>query len=174
MWIFMNDAMLSIVTDPRNPDQLTVRARAKGDIERVFDRARVFKTPLRDYAYRAYIPRRVVAAVLSKRIHDIDAANFKSSVRENDRHDAYADCWSAMMRFQTKRERADRGQGLYGQRSLQRRIWDDLASEAEDEDFGLDDSRLGMPHWEPRRKPEAVEDPDDAAAMAYMRERGWL
>lgn len=169
MWIFMSDAMLSIVTDPKYPDNLTVRARARGDIERVFPKARVHHTPMRDYAYRAFVPRRIVAAALSKRIHDIDTPNFKDSVKENDRHDAYASCWSAMLRFQSGRARP--GQGLYRQNRSQRRLWAAYAAEDAPEDDGLDDSRLGMPHWEPRPRPEP--DPDDEAAWDYMRERGW-
>jgi len=109
-WIFLNDAFLSIVRDPRakNPHTLLVRARAKGDIERAFPRAKVVSTPNRDYAYRAYIQEAQVAAAIAFRITGIDYGNFKSSVVEDDRHDAYMRVWSAMYGFQTDRVRRER------------------------------------------------------------------
>jgi hypothetical protein len=42
----------------------------------------------------------VVGAALVSRLSSIKYDNFKNSVAEDDRHDAYADCWLAMRRFQ--------------------------------------------------------------------------
>ncbi len=44
MWICLNDAFLSIVTDTTHPDQLLVRARRRDDIERVFGETEVIRT----------------------------------------------------------------------------------------------------------------------------------
>lgn len=166
MWIFMTDAMISIVTDPENPDLLLVRARAKGDIEQVFRQAKVAHTPERDYAYRARIPRKVAAAVISKRVFNVSTPNFKAGVKQDDRHDAYASCWSAMLRFQHGRKDRAKGQGLYRKRQIQHRL--DLARNDD-----LDDAALGMPDWEPRRR-VVDEDPEDTRAWNYMREKGWV
>ena len=103
MWVFLSNSMLSIVNKPGDNDVLTVRARAKGDIERIFPDAKVETNKGTDYAYRARIPRDVVAAAMFDATKDITYANFKGSVKENDRHDAYMDAWHAMMRFQTNR-----------------------------------------------------------------------
>jgi hypothetical protein len=38
MWVFLSGAFLSIVQDKQKPERLVVRARRRGDIERVFRR----------------------------------------------------------------------------------------------------------------------------------------
>lgn len=100
MWIFLNDAFLSIVRDRGDVDQLLVRARIKGDIESAFPDAKVSHTPDADYAYRAFLPRRDVAATIERRVQAIDYPNFKNSVRDHRRHDAYVEVWRAMLRYQ--------------------------------------------------------------------------
>lgn len=174
MWIFMNDAFLSIVADPKEPDRLIVRARAKGDIQRVFNRARVTETPHRDYAFRAFIPRKVVAAAISHRLHDITATNFKDSVKEQDRHDAYLSVWSAMMRFQTLRRDDDggsgKGQGLFRKRQIRRTVWEGLP---QDDDDDIDEGQLGMPDWEPKKR-MSLQDEEDRLAWDFMQKQGWV
>jgi hypothetical protein len=106
MWIFLSDAMFSIVApdDDLTGDQLLVRARFKGDIRRVFPSARVSTTPQKDYRYRALVPRYEVWAEMADRINEIDYPNFKNTVapRDHRRHDAYSDVWTAMFRAQDR------------------------------------------------------------------------
>ena len=112
MWIFMNDAMLSIVQySVRDTFNLMVRARVKGDIERVFPRAKVITGKGTDYQFRAIVSRRVVAAKMVERITDIDYANFKNSVRDDDRHDAYLRVWETMVAYQRAEMDKRRGRG---------------------------------------------------------------
>lgn len=108
MWIFLSHSMLSIVTTPNQPDMLTVRARAKEDIENVFPEVSVTHTPNRDYAYRAVIKRDRVGQRVGELARQISADNFKNSVTEEDRHDAYLKVWSAMFTFQRARSHANR------------------------------------------------------------------
>ena len=56
MWVFLNDAALSIVAQRERPDCLLVRGRVAGDIEAVFPKAHVTVTPDADYRYRASVP----------------------------------------------------------------------------------------------------------------------
>jgi hypothetical protein len=100
MWIFLNDAFLSIVADRDDKTHLLVRARVAGDIERVFPDATVSHTPRADYAYRASLPRKVVAQVIAGRVEEIAYQNFKNSVRDHARHDAYMSVWGVMHRYQ--------------------------------------------------------------------------
>lgn len=104
MWIFLNDAFLSIVDPgrqgPRGGDYLLVRARAKGDIESVFPKARVWTLPNRDYGFRAFVPRQIVAKSMAKQVMGIDYTNFKNSVDSDCRHGAYSRVWGAMYGFQ--------------------------------------------------------------------------
>lgn len=105
MWIVLNDAFLSIV-ETKNPECLSVRARVDGDIENVFgDKYKVHKIKFRDYAFRAFIPRRVVAKVLSDRVIGINYGNFKDSInpKEKDRKDMAYAIWNASANFQIGR-----------------------------------------------------------------------
>lgn len=107
MWIFLNDAFLSIVAHRAKPDALLVRARARGDLERTFPGVKVSRTPDADYLYRAEVPISRVAGEIGQRIREIDYPNFKNSVAEHDRHDAYAGVWNVMYGFQCERKRAE-------------------------------------------------------------------
>ena len=100
MWLCMNDAFLSVIEPVPGSPVLRVRARRKGDIERVFPGAEVERTPGRDYLYRAHIDREVVAEVMADHIRGINYSNFKNSVRNHRLHDAYAAVWGIMARFQ--------------------------------------------------------------------------
>ena len=102
MWIFLNNAMLSVVQHRELPESLMVRARRQGDIERVFADCEVTHTPEADYAWRAVIPKVEVAQRLADSVLAIDYDNFKNSIpsSDRDRHDAYLDVWAVMSRWQ--------------------------------------------------------------------------
>jgi hypothetical protein len=100
MWIFLSDSYLSIVAHRETPDALLVRARRSGDIERVFPGAEVTETAAADYRHRATLPRQTVADALAATVAGIDYPNFKASVAEPDRHDAYLDCWGILRDWQ--------------------------------------------------------------------------
>jgi hypothetical protein len=98
VWLFHNRSFLSVVADRKDPTQLLVRARIAGDIEALFPTAQVSHTPEHDYAYRANVTRDEVATVIANELLSIDYYNFKSSVPDHRRHDAYTDVWSTMHR----------------------------------------------------------------------------
>ncbi|WP_020565160.1 hypothetical protein [Methylosarcina fibrata] len=102
MWLFTNNSFLSIV-DKGDPSgkTLLVRARCAGDIERLFPEAKIQVGGGTDYRYRARIDREEVATVMADSIRNIDYRNFKSTVSDPDRHEAYMDVWSAMYAFQS-------------------------------------------------------------------------
>jgi hypothetical protein len=104
MWIFLNDAFLSIVDKGGDGNTLLVRARKAGDIERVFPDARVVQGEGTDYAFRARIEREEVAEKIADAARNIRYSNFKNTVKEHDRHDAYIDVWQAMYAFQRRRK----------------------------------------------------------------------
>ncbi|MCS6810079.1 MAG: hypothetical protein NZ694_02270 [Tepidimonas sp.] len=103
MWICLNDAFLSIVAKDCPPDSLLVRARRKGDIERVFPGYPVRESLHTDYRYRAVVPREVVAETIAQRLREVDYGNFKASVADDDLHDAYARVWGVMFGLQSRR-----------------------------------------------------------------------
>lgn len=117
MWICLNQAFLSIVNHPEDPDLLLVRARRPGDIEHVFPEATVLRMPGRDYLYRAAIERAKVGSVLASQAPKIDYPNFKNSVANAELHDAYAKVWGVMAGLQAVRP--------YGQDSPVARLRED-------------------------------------------------
>jgi hypothetical protein len=102
VWIFLNNAFLSVVTAPEQPDSLLVRARYKGDLERVFGKVRVAVTPERDYRFRTLLSRGVVAGTIAAQVATVAYPNFKDSVRARWRHDAYLGVWDVMWREQQR------------------------------------------------------------------------
>ena len=96
MWIFLSNSFISVVQKPGDTDMLTVRARIEGDIERVFPDAKVQANKGTDYKYRAKVSREAVAKALHDQAMAVNYSNFKSSVKDRKRHDAYLDVWSAM------------------------------------------------------------------------------
>ena len=99
MWIFMNDSCLSIVRHTDKSDTLLVRARMAGDIEAVFPGAKVRVGEGNDYRYRADVPTQAVSQAIASRIDAIDYPNFKGSVRDTSRHNAYMRVWETMWRW---------------------------------------------------------------------------
>lgn len=106
MWIMLNDSFLSIVDkgDPTG-QTLLVRARKAGDIERVFPEAAVQTGGGTDYKFRARIDREHVATKIAESVRNIRYSNFKNTVHEDDRHDAYLSVWRSMYLFQRENKR---------------------------------------------------------------------
>lgn len=106
MWIFLNNAMISVVAHRTKPGMVMVRARVKGDIERTFPRAVVSRTPDADYLYRAEMKQATVAKAIAEAIEDIDYTNFKASIatRDKERYDAYSWVWEEMLQLQDRLE----------------------------------------------------------------------
>jgi len=105
MWICLNNAFLSIVSpeDLRDVDNLLVRARRPGDIERIFPGHTAETLDGRDYQFRALIPRKLVGATIATHLSSITYRNFKGSTRDHGLHTAYNSVWGIMARLQPQR-----------------------------------------------------------------------
>lgn len=101
MWLCMNSAFLSVVHKDCAEDELLVRARREGDIEKVFPDAKAIRSTDSDYLYRAVISRNEVAAAIAAQIKNIGYRNFKSSVDDDSLHSAYLEVWQAMAALQS-------------------------------------------------------------------------
>jgi hypothetical protein len=99
MWIFQNDSFLSIVAHRTKPGVLLVRARKAGDIEAVVPDAKTWVDEHADYPHRAEVPAEAVAQAVAERVRGIGYDNFKNSVQEQGRHDAYLRVWDVMWRW---------------------------------------------------------------------------
>ena len=93
MWVLLSDCFFSIVSKDCARDDLLVRARRKGDIEKVFPKAKVKRNTKADYLYRARIKKDVVVAALKGEVDRITYSNFKSSVTDAKLHAAYLRVW---------------------------------------------------------------------------------
>lgn len=102
MWLCLNNAFLSVVSKTPKSKTLLVRARRRGDIERVFPGAKVVTIPGRDYQFRADIDRKEVAAKVAEMVMGISYPNFKGSVTQehDDLHHAYMKVWHVMADLQ--------------------------------------------------------------------------
>ena len=102
MWTILNNAFLSIVENREDSNELLVRSRVNGDIEKIFPKANVFQDKLADYKYRSFINRKEVASAIYNEIMKIDYDNFKNSVPKTDseRLSAYGDVWSVLLKLQ--------------------------------------------------------------------------
>ena len=85
----LSNAFLSIVNKDCGSDELLVRARRPGDIERVFGDVKVTRKTHSDYLFRARVPRSEVIAAITKQIESINYPNFKDSVLDHRLHQAY-------------------------------------------------------------------------------------
>lgn len=121
MWIMLNDAFFSIVNKDCGRDELMVRARRPGDIEKVFETIcpgiTVTEYTASDYHYRAAIKRTALAEAMVAEIGRITYSNFKDSVEDKPLHDAYLRVWHAMAALQPKRPYSgatwNRGRSLF-------------------------------------------------------------
>jgi hypothetical protein len=102
MWIFLNNAYLSIVRDRDQPNYLLVRARNEGDIEAIFPAADVIKGAGTDYLFRTVIHESLVATAIKYAILDINYGNFKDSIPATSPkyHDACLNVWVTMHSYQ--------------------------------------------------------------------------
>jgi len=96
MWIVLNDAFISVVEHRHDIDLLMVRARKEADLRTIFPVAKITHTPQADYQYRCVVERAVMKDAMAREIDRIDYPNFKDSVKDNERHDAYTEIWSTM------------------------------------------------------------------------------
>ena len=108
MWVMTaKGGFYSAIRKPDMPkDQIMVRARRKDDLERLLktigsDTA-IISTPKADYAFRVIIPVEAWAQYLYDSAMGIDYSNFKDASCKGDhaRHEAYMDCWAALLRLQ--------------------------------------------------------------------------
>jgi len=111
MWIFMNDAFISVVApsaadleiggERPDADLLSVRARRRGDLTAVFGNDfPIIRIVNRDYPYRTFCTRQRIAQIVADRICEIDYGNFKDSVPDKSRAGVYMSVWAAGVRLE--------------------------------------------------------------------------
>lgn len=104
MWVFINDAMFSAVENRNDETEFVVRARIKGDLDRVFPahQAKVVESEDSDYRFRIFIDRDEFKEAMLAEIDRVDYDNFKSSVYEKWRASLYTKVWAVLFNHQER------------------------------------------------------------------------
>ena len=112
MWIFSLFGFFSVVQERDKPDTMVVRARIQGDLDALREKyipelTETVQLAHRDYPYRAYCTREVLAKGMVGIVTDLTYGNFKSEVARVqgwDRETLYSRVWSVMLDGERKLE----------------------------------------------------------------------
>ena len=177
MWIFTPYGFFSAVTDRNNHNRLLIRTRARKDLDEfrknycrrlgpTIDSKQLGRGS--DYPFRAFVGKKAFSNAMSRVIADMTYGNFKSSVKDNTRHNVYMDVWSTMSRA----ERNGKLDGSYRAPVSSRSLhdWDDtkvsdLAGAKQGNLFGTWDNK-GR-----RRPPSSAPTHDELRDMGYTDEQ---
>ncbi len=103
MWLFTEQGFYSVVQNRYDDRVLLVRARLRGDLERLRTKEpRLGPTLVEegsDYRFRALIPREAFAELAASLVRELAYDNFKRRVKEVDgsgRSEVYGEVWSTM------------------------------------------------------------------------------
>lgn len=105
MWLFCKSGFFSAVVDRDDTERVLVRARFKGDLERLQSsmprsaRNEVLHTPDADYPFRSFVRRSDWETAVLAQAEEMDYHNFKAAAHDGTNRDAaYMAVWSAMRR----------------------------------------------------------------------------
>ena len=104
MWLFTKHGFFSAVQNHNDSNLIHVRARFKGDLERLCKtygiEPKVVETPKGDYPHRMDFKRETWSEILRREALDIDYTNFKNAVHDGTvRDDAYFEAYDALAKY---------------------------------------------------------------------------
>ena len=102
MWIFAKDGFVSIV---QKEGAFMARGRNKKHLQALFPGLKVITTPAADYRFRVILDQEAFTAFMLTLSTSVDYPNFKNSVNDKSYHNALADVWGTMWRYQTRHEK---------------------------------------------------------------------
>ena len=106
MWIFSTDGFFSAVQHNEQPNVLLIRSRCRTDLENLLAKiggtAEIVELENADYRFRVFVDREDWQRYVSEAAASIDYPNFKNTIQDDDRHDAYMRVWAAMYQLQEK------------------------------------------------------------------------
>jgi len=118
MWLITNFGFFSVVkkSEDLKSDSLTIRSRAKGDLETLSQRYLPQMGPIvanagTDYKYRAKVSQSEFAEAMKQIALDIDYSNFKSSVAKiqgSGRSNLYHQVWDVLCQLQDSEPKPER------------------------------------------------------------------
>ncbi|MBI5708222.1 MAG: hypothetical protein HZC36_14665 [Armatimonadetes bacterium] len=96
MWIFLNDAFLSVVEHRDDASKLLVRARRETDILRCFPDSTPIRMENADYRWRITVDRSAMKQAMAEAIGRITYPNFKNSIQDPKRQELAKRVWGVM------------------------------------------------------------------------------
>lgn len=93
MWIFLNNAFVSIVSKGEDCNKLCVRARRRRDLKELFPDANIIEGVGTDYCFRVFVEREAVASIICSRIESLFYENF-CEMRDKELYRSYNQVWS--------------------------------------------------------------------------------
>ena len=115
MWVFTQYGFFSIVHKDSDEHHLLVRARFRGDLERLRKKeprlGRTIVTEDADYRFRAFIPREAAAELFATLMRELMYGNFKAHAAEflgTEHLSAYHEVWDVTRRAQEAKKRNER------------------------------------------------------------------
>ena len=106
MWIMTRHGFFTLHV-AKKPDEVIVTSRLKADLKNQFGPAiiaygeKIYRVACRDFAYRTYLPRKVVADVISQAVADISYDHLKDQVTGMELKELCQDIWYAGLKAQT-------------------------------------------------------------------------
>ena len=105
MWLFTKHGFFSAVQNHNDANLIHVRARFKGDLEKLCKTygvtPRVVNTPHSDYPYRMDFNRISWMEIVKCEAVTIDYTDFENAVHDGTKRDAaYKDVWATLKRYQ--------------------------------------------------------------------------
>jgi hypothetical protein len=179
MWIFTPFGFLSVVTDRDNHNRLLVRTRARKDLDDfrknycrrlgpTIDKKALGRGA--DYPFRAFVGKKAFANAMRRVIADMTYGNFKSSVKDNTRHNVYMSVWSTMSNAQ----RAGKLDGTYRAPSYKSYAsWDDDVKLGDLAGSGSGKQGDLFGTWKPKSSSTSSSAPtnDELMSMGYTQEQ---
>jgi hypothetical protein len=113
MWIFTPIGFFSVVAHRDKPHTVLVRSRARRDLETFRNRyckrlGKIKYIAWADYPYRAEVGRRAYANAMRRVCMDVTYDNFKSAVKDNQRHSVYMRVWGVMRDAESRGQMGDK------------------------------------------------------------------
>lgn len=102
MWLFTTKGFISVVVSTEAANMMNVRARNKKHLQSLIPDAEIISLPGHDYKFRCFISTERFVELMEALAKSIDYPNFKNAIPDKAYHDACADVWSVMHKYQSK------------------------------------------------------------------------
>jgi len=105
MWIFLNEAFVSLENHPVKTNYLIVKACRDGDIQKIFADVQVWEEETGECRFRALVSRQEAAYAVMDQVIGINYFKFEESITDKTLEGIYSRVWSTLIPLGRVRER---------------------------------------------------------------------